>query len=130
MTGREDKEDTSERQPRVAMLAKAQLSKGMSETSQVLIRNVSRQGLAIKCPSITLLAGETVTIDLPPIGRVQGTVRWVRKDNAGIRLDQEIDPGQLQFGNRETIAAKPDPFRVYDRFDPEKSTHRPGFRRR
>jgi len=127
MTGREDK---SERQPRVAMLAKAQLSKGVSETSHVLVRNISRQGLAIKCSSITLLAGETVIIDLPPIGSVQGTVRWVRNDIAGIRLEQEIDPGQLQFGNRETLDTKPEPFRVYDWFNPEKSTHRPGFRRR
>ncbi len=112
------------------MLAKAQLSKGEGQTWQVLVRNLSRQGLAVKCPAVPLRAGEIITIDLPPIGRVQGTVRWVRNDIAGIRLDQEIDPGQLHFGNRETIDAKPEPFRVYDRFDPERNTYRPGFRRR
>ncbi|MDF0541980.1 PilZ domain-containing protein [Sphingobium sp. H39-3-25] len=125
-----DPADPSARQPRVAMLAKAQLSKGAGHTSQVLVRNVSRQGLAIKCTTVSLAAGDVVTIDLPPIGRMHGIVRWVRNDVAGIRLDQEIDPAQLLFGSRESIGTKAEPFRVHDRFQPEKNIYRPGFHKR
>ncbi len=119
-----------EREQRHARLIKGRISKPGSASFEVLVRNVSRSGMGIKSSSLQLAVGETVSIDLAIVGWVEGVVSWVHSDNAGVRLNQEIDPQALRFSSHEVVDYKQEPFQVHDRFRPEISTWRPGFGRR
>jgi hypothetical protein len=124
-----DEGQPAERSPRFARFAKGRIFTA-SATYDVVIRNVSRFGLGLKCREAQLAEGEDITVELPLVGRVQGTVQWVRNGNCGVRLQQEIDPQSLLFVDNQEVRPKDDPFRVFDRFQPDKSTYRPGFNRR
>jgi PilZ domain len=67
---------------------------------EAVLRNVSETGLALRvsCP---FYAGEVIEVDLPGIGFVAGTVRWVDHPRIGVELDASIDPDDLLFKLRK-----------------------------
>ena len=55
------------------------------------VRNLSATGLMADCER-TVPAGIRLMLDLRGVGRVTGSVAWVREDKIGVAFDEQIDP--------------------------------------
>ncbi len=76
---------------RTGMLLTAGLRLGDDDTVRdVRIRNLSEQGLMAE-PGVPVAAGTTVTLDLPGVGEVAGTVAWSTDGRIGVALARVID---------------------------------------
>lgn len=83
------------REPRATVNLEAQLLSGHDEQRDILIINLSRQGIGARCRTGAPSMGDRVIIhvaDLPPL---TGSVRWCRGEQFGVRLDDEIDPERI-----------------------------------
>lgn len=96
----------------------------------LLIRNVSRHGLGAKMAAVALRIGEQVTVRLPNIGTVIGTVRWTKPGAFGMETAEAIDLDLLFFrGDDRAIAVKAEGYRAPRSFEPTTDHRRPGFGR-
>lgn len=118
------------RDHRSPRLLRGALESASGKRHDLLIKNISRHGLGAKFSGHEVKQGEHVVVDLPKIGRLTGTVQWVRGGGIGLKITEEIDPSLLLFENNTLAPPKPGPYRVADRFQPVTSTYRPGFRRK
>ena len=78
------------REARQVKFLVAQMATDRFEPQRIVIQNLSAFGLscrAIYPPEV----GEVVTFTLGPFGQTEGSVRWVRGRNFGVRLKKEID---------------------------------------
>jgi|GWRWMinimDraft_5_1066013.scaffolds.fasta_scaffold108417_1 hypothetical protein len=78
------------REARQVKFLVAQMATDRYEPQRIVIQNLSAFGLscrAIYPPEV----GEVVTFTLGPFGQIEGSVRWVRGRNFGVRLKKEID---------------------------------------
>lgn len=55
------------------------------------VRNLSATGLMADCEA-GLTKGQPVIMELRGVGRVYGTIAWVRGNRAGISFDSPVDP--------------------------------------
>ncbi|MDP1026263.1 PilZ domain-containing protein [Sphingomonas sp. KR1UV-12] len=76
---------------RAGMLLMAALRLGDETTTrEVRIRNLSEQGLMAE-PGEPVPVGIAVTLDLPGVGEVSGTVAWSAEGRIGVALARVID---------------------------------------
>lgn len=76
---------------RTGMLVTAGLRlDGDGEFRQVRIRNLSEQGLMAEV-GMPVAVGTTVTVELPGIGAVDGSVAWSTEGRIGVALSRPID---------------------------------------
>ncbi len=78
------------REARQTKFLVAQMASERNMPQRVVIQNLSAFGLscrAIYPPEV----GEVVTFTLGPFGETEGSVRWTRGRNFGVRLKKEID---------------------------------------
>lgn len=83
-------ENNQRSEPRDSVFMRANLTGKMVEMS-VTVRNLSTRGAMIDgagCGPI----GSHVSLHLQNIGKVDGTIAWVRDDRYGIRFNHAIDP--------------------------------------
>jgi len=99
---------------------------------ELLIRNVSSHGLGAKTAAqIDLKIGDDVIVQLPNVGRIAGTVRWIGNGSFGIETSKEIDADLLLFGGDErSLVPKTEAYNVPEAFQPTTDTRRPGFGKR
>jgi hypothetical protein len=94
---------------------------------EILVRDVSEQGIGGKCTS-DIGPGDQVVIYLADCPGAVGTIAWRNGQAFGVRLNDAIDPSVVKSPpQQETPVAAhevPKPFR------PTVSTKRPGFDRR
>lgn len=62
-----------------------------SSAHRVKVRNVSSKGMMGEGP-VPLESGTRLTIELPELGQVAGTVVWVQQPRFGVAFDTEVDP--------------------------------------
>lgn len=98
---------------------------------QIAVRNVSPHGLGARAETPPAM-GAIVIVNLAGVGDVEGEVRWVTGNRFGVKLDGSIDTSKFNFSGRswEDVTPRSDSDGVADRFKPESSTWRPGFRTR
>ncbi|GGB33172.1 hypothetical protein GCM10011380_23300 [Sphingomonas metalli] len=77
-------------QLRTGMLMTAGLRIGGGEERQVRIRNLSERGLMAE-PGEHIASGTAITISLPGVGEVDGTVAWSTEGRIGVALSRPID---------------------------------------
>jgi hypothetical protein len=58
---------------------------------QARVRNLSASGLMADCEA-GLTKGQPVVMELRGVGRVYGTIAWVRANRVGISFDSPVDP--------------------------------------
>jgi hypothetical protein len=122
------------RAARNARIIKAVLFTADGRSDTFIVKSVSRHGLGGRTAHVHVSAGDVVTVDLPLIGRISGSVRWTRGLGTGglafgLQIDAEIDLDRLRFDHAELPAPPAPKFSVADRFKPATSTYRPGFKR-
>jgi hypothetical protein len=80
------------RAPREPVFHLADLRVGNQPTAhRVKVRNLSSQGLMGEGP-VPVSSGTRLTVDLPKLGEVAGTVVWVQEPRFGVAFDEEVDP--------------------------------------
>ena len=116
------------RDQRSQRLLRCSIVDALGRTHACLLKNISRRGVG--GTGCYLLAGQPVTVLLPGLGLLTGSVKWTSHGKFGIRLDQEIDPSAITFvpgtTDRESEAPK---FEVKTWHQPSNDGRRPGFRR-
>ncbi|MEK6637444.1 MAG: PilZ domain-containing protein [Pseudomonadota bacterium] len=103
---------------------------GLGEQT-VAVRNLSPRGAGLRA-RIPPPVGILIMIKLGHYGEVEGRVRWVDGQLFGVALADPIDPDSFNFAAKkwDNLAESIGNCQVADRFRPETSTYRPGFRRR
>ncbi|MBI0475084.1 PilZ domain-containing protein [Sphingomonas sp. MA1305] len=76
----------------VALSAAVQFE-GESHPHDVMVRNLSADGAMILCPRVMEI-GTTLTLSLPAVGEVAGTVAWCAEQRIGVAFAEPIDPSQ------------------------------------
>lgn len=61
-----------------------------SHAHRVKVRNVSSKGMMGEGP-VPVESGTRLTIELPKLGQVAGTVVWVQQPRFGVAFDTEVD---------------------------------------
>lgn len=59
---------------------------------RVKVRNLSSQGMMGE-GAVPVSSGTRLTVELPEVGNVAGTVVWVQQPRFGVAFDEEVDPG-------------------------------------
>ena len=85
---------------------------------QVMVRNVSTNGIGLTARGALPHCDEAITLRLSNGLTVTAQVRWVEGRNFGCRLDQPIDLARLERATqrRNTRASVPSGWQVEDRF--------------
>lgn len=124
VSGQETNVDPN-REPRTSRLLAGQMRLEDGTIVKMRVRNLSSHGMGGKAEE-PIAPHQAVELLLTGIGPVAGRVAWVRGDQFGVRLDQEIDPALATF-------AAPSPresdFVVPLRNRPVTDFKRPGVRR-
>ena len=69
----------------------AKVKRGGDAARRVVVRNLSSGGMMLE--GITGLSVEdSVTADLPGIGKVEGVIAWTQEDRAGMAFAAPVDP--------------------------------------
>ncbi len=97
----------------------------------VTIRNLSPNGAGLRADSPPPV-GTSIIVALGHYGNIDARVRWVEGRVFGVTLKQEIDPESFNFASKSwgDVSNSNAGHHVPDRFRPEATTYRPGFRRR
>lgn len=108
-------------------LLKARMGHPRHGEIDILIRDVSEQGIGARC-ELELAVGETVIITLPDCAPADGSIVWRRGQSFGVQLHRPIDPLTVKNANAERAPGTG--YQVPDRFRVSMDTKRPGFRTR
>lgn len=119
-------DDQEPRDPRTARLLTAQLMSPRLGTAKIVVRNISASGLGGKCDQL-LFKGEEVAVLLANVGAIDARVVWVKDGAFGLHFDEKIDPALALAAPTERVVQ---PYEVPAYFRPERSTYRPGFKRK
>ena len=85
-----------EREKRVRCLLRGTMIDERNVSSEIVIRNVSRQGIgATLRQGRHLKVPQNVAISLPNDVVAWGETRWISDQNFGILLEQELDPDRI-----------------------------------
>lgn len=87
--------DGTVRQPRERGLVRARVAVDRIPIQEIIIRNVSPQGIGAASRGAPLIMGERATVLFPDGRQVTGEVRWVNGPSFGLKLDHELDPQVL-----------------------------------
>jgi hypothetical protein len=99
---------SSRSRPRASLFIAGRISVDRTGQSQdIRIRNLSAIGMMAEC-GLRVVEGDAVAIDFKTIGRVPGTVAWIREGKLGIRFDYEIDPDEARTPVKGAVASVPD----------------------
>ena len=112
------------------LFASAMRIPGLGERP-VTIRNLSPSGAGLRADKPPPI-GTMISLALGHYGNVNARVRWVEGRLFGVTLANEIDPESFNFASKSWggVSNGHNGHCVADRFRPETSTYRPGFRRR
>ncbi len=113
--------DAREHAQRLQRMLSAPLHGHRFGQASAIVRNISASGLGGTSRQ-WLIVGEGIEIELPTIGRVAGSVAWVRGMRFGMRFGAAIDPARV---TRERSPGMVHKFQVMDRFRPPASPRRP-----
>jgi len=107
-------------------MLRCELIDSFGEVHSCLMKNISRRGLGGSgCKG--LLSGQRITIVMPVLGALAGTVRWSSGEKFGINLDCEIDPDLIRT-TAPTESRKSSKFEVAPMHRPTNDWRRPGLR--
>lgn len=73
----------------VFLLADARVGRDPAQ-HRIKVRNLSQRGLMGEGP-VQVTSGTRVSIDLPEVGSVVGTVVWVQQPRFGVAFDEEVE---------------------------------------
>src|SRR5512139_1333744 len=96
--------ELEERDHRSPRMLRCEIVDTLGARHACLLKNISRRGLGGSC-SDTLEAGQPVTIHIPKLATLTGSIRWASGGRFGIRLDQEIAPELVRFVGPRNEAA-------------------------
>lgn len=99
-----DLEDREERDHRSPRMLRCQIVDPVGRTHSCLVRNISRRGLG-GSGTTGIAAAQQVTVILPELATLTGTVRWAAGGKFGILLDQEVVPELVRFVGEKNSAA-------------------------
>jgi hypothetical protein len=105
-------DDRDHRSPR---MLRCEIIDPVGHSYSCLLKNISRHGLG-GSGATRLLAGQRVTIVIPELATLTGSVRWAAGGKFGIHLDQEIVPELVVFVAPKNDAAPQ--FRVAEHHEP------------
>lgn len=108
-------------------LLKAQMRHPRLGMIDILVRDVSEQGVGGKCMS-DIAAGEKVVIYMADGTPAAGTIAWRKGQGFGVQLDSSIDPALVKSPPQPDSPVST--HEVARPFRPTVSTKRPGFDRR
>ena len=111
---------STDRALRSARLFAADLTIPGAPDQRVVIKDVSARGCSARA-DLTPPVGTTLSVSIPGIGPVTGTVMWHDKERFGIRFDDAIDVRRAVFGT------KPSDFVVKEMHRTLTDPKRPGF---
>lgn len=99
---------------------------------EIIVRNISKRGIGARSKGVILAEGEAVTLQLGPVGDVEGTVRWIKGSSFGVELVETLDPELFNFeGKSWDVADKRfDGTDVYRAIKPIGRARRPGLKTR
>ncbi|HEX7871806.1 MAG TPA: hypothetical protein VF475_02775 [Sphingobium sp.] len=118
-----------DRPARHGRIIRAQFTLKGGLRGQLLIKNISEGGLGARCDCPHVRVGDAISVDLPVVGEVAGTVQWVRDGYCGIQTAAQMDVDRLRFRPNTNLLSSPATFSVAERFQPVAKAYRPGFRR-
>jgi hypothetical protein len=105
-------DDRDHRSPR---MLRCEIIDTLGKSHSCLLRNISKHGLGGSgCNG--LIAGQRVTIVIPELATLTGSIRWAGGGKFGIHLDQEIAPELVVFVAPKNPAAPQ--FRVAEYHEP------------
>lgn len=58
---------------------------------RIKVRNISSKGMMGE-GLVPVQSGTRLTVDLPDLGHVEGTVVWVQQPRFGVAFDKDLDP--------------------------------------
>lgn len=109
-------------------MLRCELIDSFGEVHSCLMKNVSRRGLGGSGCN-RLAPGQRVTVILPVVGALAGTVRWSSGEKFGINLDCEIDPDVIRAAATAPMdASGMRKFEVAPMHRPSNDWRRPGLR--
>ena len=107
--------DLLERDPRSSRMLRCEVVDSLGRSHSCVVRNISRHGLG-GSGARELANDGRVTIIIPELATLTGTVRWVAGGKFGVQLDQAIEPELVRFvGERNEAAPK---WEVCPRYEP------------
>jgi len=86
-----------QRERRLTRAIRARLYPALGTPLDMLIKSISRRGLGGRVEGVGLTVGERVVVELPYLGRVRCTVRWMKKREVGVESDRDIDLRAFRF---------------------------------
>lgn len=108
------------------MLLRCEVIDALGRRFPCYLRNISRQGVSARgCTGLRV--GQLLTLVLPVIGPIGGTVRWTGGDRFGVQLEAEIEPAVLRSAAAPAEAARPR-FQLLPQHEPVTDFRRPGLR--
>ena len=116
------------RDTRAGRIFVAQMAREHALSQEILVRNISRQGLAARARGSAPTVGERVVVTLGPWGDIAAIVQWVRGDRFGLKLTQEIATELFNFAGKDWTPATNKTFEVghvFDHFKPSENYRRP-----
>lgn len=87
--------DDCVRAPRQRRLIRARMFNDRLPAQDILIRNISCQGIGAASRGLPPMKGEKLSVLLPHHEEITGLVRWVDGLSFGIDLDRDLDPQAL-----------------------------------
>ncbi len=94
----------SERPKRLRCFFRARMESSAGFSGPVRVRNLSERGLGA-ISGHAFREGETITVNIPNIGKVSGRIAWAKKGAFGVYFPHEaIDPQRARVGNLEDLA--------------------------
>ena len=100
----EDGDDQDEREHRSPRMLRCEIVDPVGRRHSCLVKNISRWGLG-GSGTTALIAGQRVTVVLPELATISGTVRWAGGGKFGILLDHEVVPELVRFVGEKNQAA-------------------------
>jgi len=106
------------RRPRTPRLVRAKMRPSAAEEQEVLIRNISGEGVGAKASAAAPPVGTQVEIALPSGHTVTGTVRWADGQSFGIETFSAVDASAVSAWLRSQQASTRPSWEVHSRHRP------------
>ncbi|MET0364183.1 MAG: hypothetical protein ABW169_05975 [Sphingobium sp.] len=116
-----------DRPARHGRIIRAQFTLQGGQRGELLVKNVSEGGIGARCDCPHVQVGDAISIDLPVVGEVVGTIRWIGGGYCGIQTQDRMDIQRLRFRPDSNLLSSPASFSVAARFQPVAKAYRPGF---
>lgn len=70
---------------------------GDAEAGSMFFSQISSKGCKLTAEELSFAVGATVELYLGPVGPVEGIVRWVRDNSAGVEFDVALDAAVVGY---------------------------------